>query len=493
MSDFIATPTIEEFMLSDAYVRVLAGPIGAGKSVACVHELIRWAALQAPDANNKRRTRFLVVRNTVDQLRSTTLKTIQDWFPPGVYGSYKSSEKTLNYVFALPDNTIVETEWMLVSLDEPADIRKALSLEATGLWGNECRELHSEVIDGLLMRVNRFPSMKDGGPTRAGAIFDTNMPGEESFWEQRMSNPPENWSIHIQPPAVIPLDEYIELYKEDPPETLRSAEDQLYAINPDAENLANLHPTYYPNTLMGKTEDFIGVYLRCKYGRTLSGLPVYDKTFSATKHISPTPLEPIRSENYPLCIGLDFGRSPAAVICQLTPRGNINVLSEVVGENMGIQTFTTTLLRPHLYEKYPGITLYLAPDPAGWQKTQVGETSPVDYLKQAGFTVVKPPTNNPKLRIEAVDAALAASVDAVPRVRIDKSCSVLLAGFRGRYKWKTNKAGDLVDAPEPIKNHPWSDVADAFQYAVGVIDGAPALANARKRREIHRAKAVGWT
>jgi hypothetical protein len=170
------------------------------------------------------------------------------------------------------------------------------------------------------------------------------------------------------------------------------------------------------------------------------------------------------------------------------------VLSEVLGENMGIQSFVTTLLRPHLYEKYPGISCYLAPDPAGWQRTQVGEQSPVDYLKQAGFQIVRPPTNNPKLRIEAVDTALLASVDASPRVQINKGCTALLAGFRGRYKWKTSKTGDMVDAPEPIKNHPWSDIHDAFQYTVCVIDGLHAGGvNRVRRREIKRAKAVGWT
>ena len=163
-------------MLSPKYVRVIGGPIGSGKSVACTHELMRWATEQAPNAEGIRKTRFLIVRNTADQLKSTTLKTIIDWFPPEVYGQYKATEKTLFYTLRLPDNTVVKTEWMLIALDTPDDVRKALSLEATGLWGNESRELHPEVVDGLLMRVNRYPSMKDGGVTRPGAIFDTNMP-----------------------------------------------------------------------------------------------------------------------------------------------------------------------------------------------------------------------------------------------------------------------------------------------------------------------------
>ena len=206
------TPTQAEFMLSKGYVRVLAGPIGSGKSVTCVHELIRWATEQAPNHEGIRKTRFLICRNTVDQLRSTTLKTIFDWLPPGQAGQWVETQKTYFVRFGLDDGTIVESEWMAIALDTPDDVRKALSLEATGLWGNEARELHPDVVEGLLMRVNRYPSPKDGGPTRPGAIFDTNMPQIGSWWFDKMVNPPNNWTIHEQPPAVLPIDEYAAKY-----------------------------------------------------------------------------------------------------------------------------------------------------------------------------------------------------------------------------------------------------------------------------------------
>jgi len=82
MSTFIATPTMEGFMLSDKFVRVLAGPIGGGKSVCCLHELFRWGTEQAPNEQGERKTRFLIIRNTADQLRSTVQKSLFDWFPP---------------------------------------------------------------------------------------------------------------------------------------------------------------------------------------------------------------------------------------------------------------------------------------------------------------------------------------------------------------------------------------------------------------------------
>lgn len=492
---FKATATMKAFMLSSSHVRVLAGPIGAGKSVCCAHELMRWAIKQEPDASGMRRTRFLVVRNTVDQLKSTTLKTIVDWFPPTQFGHYKVTDKTLHYELVLSDGTTVKTEWMLIALDTPDDVRKALSLECTGLWGNECRELHPEVVDGLLMRVDRYPSMKDGGATRAGAIFDTNMPTEGTWWERQMTEPPANWSVHIQPPAVLPVADWTEKYGEDPPEDIcaTTADGEVFATDPEADNYANLSRSYYPNTLEGKKDDFVRVYLRSQFGRSLGGLPVYDKTFKPERHVAQEYLEPIRSDSYPLCVGVDFGRTPAAAIMQLTPSGRVMILSEITSENMGIQTFVQTLLRPHLFERYAGVPLYLAPDPAGWQKTQLGEMSPIDYLRSAGFRLVRPPTNDPKRRIEAFERLLTGAVDSSPMLQIDPRCTVLLRGMRGEYKWKTNRAGELAGDTSPVKNFV-SHIAEAAQYGALVIDQTLQGAHDRnQRREIVFRSAGGWT
>lgn len=495
MSDFIATPTQEEFMLSGKYVRVLAGPIGGGKSVACAHELLRWAQNQKANSNNERKTRFLIVRNTADQLRSTTQKTVFDWFPPGVAGVWKATEKTLYIEADLGDGTILKSEWMFIALDTPDDIRKALSLEATGLWGNEARELHPDVVDGLLMRVNRYPSPKDGGATRAGAIFDTNMPGEDSWWQDKMDNPPRNWSIHVQPEAAMPLESYVLKYGEDPEETLvgEDSEGDKWAIDPRCDNfkyLSNGTGEYYRETLEGKTKDFIRVYLQCRYGRSLSGFPVYEKTFLPEVHVQEPPLHAISASSYPLTIGLDFGRTPAAIIGQIDTLGRLNVLSEVCSENMGIERFMETVLKPHLYANYQGMATRIAPDPAGWQKTQVGEVSPVDVLKRMGFTVVRPITNNPKQRIEAVERFLTKFIDGKPAFRVNKACAQLVKGFKSGYRWKMNRKGDLEDnAPE--KNE-YSHIHDALQYLCLVADTTSGYSQQSTRRTIQPAK-YQWT
>lgn len=496
MSEFTATKTMGEFMLSPAYVRILAGPVGGGKSVCCAHELLRWAtSVQQPNSEMVRKSRFLIVRNTSDQLKNTTQKTVFDWFPPGTVASWKVTDRTLYFDFFLPDNTRVLSEWMFIALDTPDDIRKALSLEATGLWGNECRELHPDVVDALLGRINRYPSMKDGGATRAGAIFDTNMPDTETWWFDKMEVPPKNWSTHIQPPAIITKDEYIEKYSEDPEEdrTAEAHDGVVYAVDPQGDNYANLSPSYYPNLVPGKSQDYLDVYLRCKYGRALNGFPVYDKTFKSSFHLADTPLLPLKSESYPVTIGLDFGRTPAAVFMQMTPSGRVNVLSEVVSDNMGIETFLATKLRPHINERYSACTLLVAPDPAGWQKTQVGEITPVDVLRKAGFKVVRPSTNKPSMRIEAVEVLLNRQIDGKAALMIDPACTTLVKGFRYGYRWKSNKKGDM-EGREPDKNS-FSHIHDAAQYACMIIGGGhlgTSLGNTR-RKDVKSVSAVGWT
>ncbi len=492
MSSFVATPTMEEFMLSKAFVRVLGGPIGGGKSVCCLHDLFLWASEQAANEKGERKTRFLIIRNTADQLRSTVQKSLHDWFPPGQAGTWKASEKTMYFDLPLADGTRMKSEWMLIALDTPDDVRKALSLEATGIWGNEARELHPEVVEALLGRVDRYPSMKDGGATRAGAIFDTNMPDVDTWWHEKMENAPTNWSVHVQPPAIISMDQYLDKYREEPEEerTAVAFDGTEYVSNPEADNYDHLSKTYYANNIPGKSADFIDVFLRCRYGRALNGTPVYDGTFIPEFHITDH-LTPIKAENYPITIGLDFGRTPAAIFGQLDHRGRIMVFDELISENMGLEKFITTKLKPLIYEKYAGYPIIIAPDPAGWAKTQVTETSPVDVLKREGFKVVgrERLTNNVEPRIQSVERMLTRQVDGKAGFLISANCSSLIKGFKYGYRWKVDKKGNIQDK-SPDKNE-FSHPHDALQYLAQIVDSGVSGSTMGRRREIQPAP-IRW-
>lgn len=78
LADFRYRPpgaTAREFMLSKAYVRGIRGPVGSGKSTLCCAEIMRRASEQRPGSDGIRRTRWVVVRNTQPELKTTTIKT----------------------------------------------------------------------------------------------------------------------------------------------------------------------------------------------------------------------------------------------------------------------------------------------------------------------------------------------------------------------------------------------------------------------------------
>lgn len=79
--DYQASNTAALFHQSNKVCRGIRGPVGSGKSVACINELHRLAVLQWPNCDGVRKTRWAIVRNTTPELRTTTLNTFRQWIP----------------------------------------------------------------------------------------------------------------------------------------------------------------------------------------------------------------------------------------------------------------------------------------------------------------------------------------------------------------------------------------------------------------------------
>jgi hypothetical protein len=108
----------------------------------------------------------------------------------------------------------------------------------------------------------------------------------------------------------------------------------------------------------------------------------------------------------------------------------------------------------------------------------------VDALKAAGFKCVKPPSNKPELRIQAVERLLSQQLEGKAMYLIDPRCQMLIKGFRSGYRYRVKKNGELEDSPD--KNE-YSHVHDANQYADSVIDmNVRGVAMSSTRREVKR-------
>src|ERR1039457_2924456 len=91
--DATPTPVLAAFLQSDAFGRIVAGPVGSGKTTACIIELFRRAMEQEPASDGFRYTRFAIVRETLKQLRDTIIKDCRDWL--GGLGEWRVSESHL--------------------------------------------------------------------------------------------------------------------------------------------------------------------------------------------------------------------------------------------------------------------------------------------------------------------------------------------------------------------------------------------------------------
>jgi hypothetical protein len=430
--NFVTPPTVGRFMLDDAFVRLIMGPVGSGKSAGCFMELLRRARLQDPDSQGIRKTRMAIVRNTLQQLRQTCLADIQQWLSPIAH--FKVTDATIQVRFPLKDGTRVESDWMLIPLDTKADQQRLLSLNLTGAWVSEFREIKMDIIDALSGRLGRFPSA-GVRPTWHGIVAESNPPDEDSEWYTKLEiELPPNWSFYRQPSG----------------------------LSPEAENVENLPPDYYENLAANANEDWVNIHVHAKYGKSLGGQAVFRASFRPDFHVvSASKIQVI--ESMPLMLAQDFGRTPAALVTQVDNRGRLVVHRELTSEDMGIEQFATTLLRPMIYQYYQNMRTFMVGDPSGADKTGLNEMSPFDVLKQLGFNVYKAPTNLIDPRVRAVEQLLLHQVDGGPQLMISDECTTLIQAMKYWYRYRRKQTGVLEDKPE--KTHPWSDVADCLQYA----------------------------
>lgn len=437
---------IRAFMRSDAFVRGIMGPVGSAKSTACTVEILRRSLQQAPGPDGKRHTRWAVVRNSFPELKTTTIKTWQQWMPAHI-GDWREQGPPMHRIAI--DN--LDCEVLFLALDRPDDIAKILSLEITGAWINEAREIPKAVLDALTGRVGRFPPQRDGGPTWSGILMDTNPPDTDHWWYTLAEeNTPEGFAFFRQPAGD----------------------------GPNAENLTNLPKGYYQRISAGKTAEWLKVYVKGEYGFAGDGKPVYPE-YRDGIHCREFELVP----KLPLFIGLDFGLTPAAVIAQRKLNGQWLLRDELVAENMGISRFADELgaLLRGKYRAWP--IGAITGDPAGDQRAQTDEETVFQVLWAKNIEAMMAPSNDFALRRDAVAVPMTRLIDGEPGLLVHPDCRVLRKGMAGAYCYKRVQiAGAERYKDVPDKNH-YSHVNDAGQYCLlGAGEGDLLLQRRQERR-----------
>lgn len=464
MFNYTAPPTIAAFSKSEKFGRLIAGPVGSGKTTGIIVELLRRAIQQKPGDDGNKYTRFAVVRQTLKQLKDTVLKDSDTWLAANGIGSWKVSDSTYYINFDR-----VRSEWIFLPLEDATDQGRLLSMQLTGAWLSEAIEMDISILGPLSGRIGRYPSGVKGAPTWNGIVADTNMPAEMTEWQKFMEEPPIDWSIWKQPSGLA-----------------WNAENLDYLLQ--TENTMKLPPghpdriaqgqEYYNRIvrLKGIDSDFVKRYVKAEYGDDPSGRAVFRETFRVNWHVvDQTNVIP----GYPLIVGQDFGRDPWSLICQPDHLGRVIVHEEVSADNIGLEKHCTQNLRGRLLQsKYLGCKIALVGDPAGVAKSTHSEETSFDLLGRLGFPCFPASTNDLDPRIRAVESFLGRHTNGGPSMLINREgCPHLIRSLNGGYRFEFAKVTG-IRKPIPKKDE-YSHVADTLQYVCLACHGGMLYAIAR--------------
>lgn len=538
--DYEPVPTGLKFHESDKLIRIIIGPIGSGKSVTCTQEIGILAEEQWPNSDGIRKTKPVLIRNTYKELESTTLFTFKQWYPPQI-STVVGKPPIATVSYGLPDKTTVHMQVLFLALDTIEDTSKLLSLEISSAFLNEAREIPYAIVTAARERIGRYPSEIDGytdmvydtppewaveahkngmaypngdpvisctkgvykyhGPKRLdenGNIEISVETGKELYRACRRKSlildsnmcDDENFLYHLDVNGHLPNTENPEAAKKETqkifeffrqPGGLIHRENGDYDPNPDAENIDHLDGgfQYYIDMIAGNTTEHMLVMVCAQYGALFDGKPVY----SDYGHVMHCPAEGVEAtEGYPLCLGWDFGHTPACAIGQLI-NGQMRVIAEVWSDDADTKRFARDHVKPFLQKHFHGFRVgFSFGDPAGSTRGEGEGKSSIGILNDKyvavgetplamGFTTRPAPHNNdPTLRRNAVNSFLLGMRSGKACFVVDKGCSRIVKGFQGGYHYRKVQGKDGRWSEKPNKNH-YSHIHDALQYLAQGFQG----------------------
>lgn len=452
---------LADFFWDRSKVSIIQGPIGSGTSSACCHKIFCLANEQEPDIDGVRRSHWLVTRNSHPQLKKTTIPTWLLWFPEAEYGDFKHSPP-MQHLIERPhtsgDGTRISLLVTFMSVeDEDQAIADLASLELTGAFMNEIQFTPKAVVDEVLSRCSRYPSKKSGpGATWFGVIGDLNAPKEGHWipWMRGDVAMPAEWDEEVRMEYVKPDDWRFFLQ---PPGLLEKVVDGkiTYFPNPAAENQKWLTETYIEK-IGGKKREWINERIMNRVGLYRAGQAVYP-TFVEGEHVSDRNLP--AQKGIPIIVGLDFGREPAAAICQ-----NIGdrwfALDEVIGSRESAAIFAPRLKR-RLAQQFPGFDFEFYGDPRGADQGQNDETTAYDIFQRLGMRVMPATTdNNPQMRRSTMETVLGRRGGLM----VNPKCTTLKTGMAGGYHYPKIK-GTAIYRDKPLKDG-YSHIVEGLENAI---------------------------
>jgi hypothetical protein len=448
------------------------GAVGSGKTTAAVIEVGYFLPRHIALTYNITKTRWCVVRKTVERLMDTDQYEFTQWYPDHEWHAQKKI-----MVLHHPRTEkcpALEVEVYFRSCDNPQDVDKFRSLNFTGMWLDESIEITEQSSRGLLMtRIGRYPNRWTGfdGTTHSGSPvrywIETSNPCSIDFpmyWQYSWRGTKVDVStgeLEMRlPPGPVPQRKPIKGY--------------IGWWQVVGENEANLRPGYYDDLrqTFPESPEMLQMLVEGKPGYKPAGKGVY-RNFNRDVHMSSVPLiwfqeiDPYtgRERGTKLFAGWDnTGTSPACIVGQVVGPFRLQILREFYDDRMGIVDFTNHVMSS-LEIQFPGFQAVHYCDPAAFAKFSDGKggiTSNGDLQQTVcGIKLVRS-EQSLDVRLNAVDQMLARR----DGILVDPSCIRLINGFFGGYVYEENIRMGLNEFKVLPKKDKFSHVHDALQYLV---------------------------
>lgn len=434
--DFQANPIQGRFIRSRAEADYWSARMGEGKSAG-----LCWAIFQHQQENPG--AVHVLVRDTYEALRDTTMKEFFRWFPPGICGEYRIGEKTWRWRLGE-----MRGELSFLGMDDPKDAGKLQSRALGGVFFDELA-----------------PAAGTGGIDEF--IFDTahtrlRQPAMRWYANKSVSNNPDesHWSYRrfVDPgdtgtPEGVPIAE------------LQERGFRLHQAN-YAENNKNLPPGYYERLrkVLGHRPDLVRRFVDGKFGFQQIGRAVCPE-WSDELHLAPE-LAPM--PKVPLVLLWDFGLNPTCIITQFTPMGHWNILHAFVGSGIGVYELITNVVKPMLASTYRNYSWSHTGDPNGDMREQSDSNqSAVKVIKRELGGSWKPGPVDLAHRIDPLRWALSQARNGTGMVRVAKEAArPVHFALRGGWHYHTARGGTVSDSP---KKNEHSHPGDAMGYGAAML------------------------
>lgn len=410
-----------QFIESQAQADLFSSRMGEGKTAGLV-----WSSFyhvrHNPGASH------VFIRDTWENIRSTTLKEFFKWFPPGVAGTWHEQKKTFTWAEGVAKGSVE-----FIGMDDPSDASKLQSRELAAFYVDEPAPAAqsggiSELVFDIALSRLRQPGIK-----WYSAKLATNNPDETHWTYRRFVDPGTEGFATWQPSAP--------------------------------ENERNLPPEYYSTLrrVWAHRPALVERFVEGKYGFIHEGRIVTPQ-WSDQLHLA-VGLIPVKGTKLDLL--WDFGLNPTCIITQTTPQGYWLILDSMVGDEIGVAELIQNEVRPLLVSKYKGYSWRHIGDPAGNTREQSSSarTAVRLLLRELGGTFRAGPKGLE--RLEPLRSILTKTISGRGLVQVDRRCAPhVWQALRGGWHYHVSRTGVIsTDPVKDIHSHP----GDAMSYGASVI------------------------